>query len=228
MDLEQGSVRTLAPASVPDQVAREIRRAILSGRLRPGQTFSLREIAGQLGVSFIPVREALRSLEGQGLVMTSPGRSAMVAPLAHDDLQGIYRLRRQIEPDIAGRASKLLSDGELDRLERVAALFADRSAGIDDVYEAHHAFHAGLLAPAATAWDLRILEGLWHSAERYVRLAFAQRDTDPQEPERRWRAHQDLVDVTRTRDARKVAGATRRHLLDNEAIAVQALDPIAP
>src|SRR5208282_889332 len=73
-------VRTLEPTSVVDQVSGEIRRSILSGALRPGQQFSLREIASQLGVSFIPVREALRQLEAQGLVVTRPGRSASVAP----------------------------------------------------------------------------------------------------------------------------------------------------
>jgi len=212
---------------VPDQVAKEIRRSILTGELRPGQTFSLREISGQLGVSFIPVREALRDLEAQGLIVTRPGKSAMVAPLAHDDLHGIYRLRRQIEPEIAGRASKKLSQGDYDRLESYLAMFADETLGIDEIYDAHHAFHYELLLPAATRWDRRTLDSLWHAAERYVRLAFAGRDIDPNEPHRRWCSHQKLLLATRTRDARKVAAATRKHLDDNEHIALRALDTIA-
>ena len=56
-------VRPVEIASVVDRVVREIRRSILTGALQPGQQFSLREIAGQLGVSFIPVREALQQLE---------------------------------------------------------------------------------------------------------------------------------------------------------------------
>ena len=221
-------VRTLTPTSVPEQVAKEIRRSILSGRLRPGQSFSLREMAGQLGVSFIPVREALRDLEAQGLVITRPGKSAVVAPLSHDDVHGIYRLRRQIEPEIAGRAAQLLQDEDFDRLEGYLAMLADERQGIDDVYEAHHAFHLELLRPAATAWDVLILERLWRAAERYVRLAFAGRDTDPEEPHRRWCAHHELLMATRTRDARKAAAATREHLAGNEQIALRALDPIAP
>ncbi|WP_174187276.1 GntR family transcriptional regulator [Nocardia barduliensis] len=225
---ESEIVRPLTPTSVPEQVAKEIRRSILSGRLRPGQSFSLREIAGQLGVSFIPVREALRDLEAQGLVVTSPGRSATVAPLSHDDVHGIYRLRRQIEPEIAGRAAKLLRDTDFARLEGYLAVLADEAQGIDEVYEAHHAFHLGLLRPAATTWDVLVLERLWRAAERYVRLAFAGRDADPEEPHRRWCAHHELLVATRTRDARKVAAATRRHLAANEEIALRALDPIAP
>src|SRR6266496_2468178 len=76
-------VRPVDTASVADRVVHEIRRSILTGALQPGQQFSLREIAGQLGVSFIPVREALQQLEAQGLVVTRPGRSATVAPLSH-------------------------------------------------------------------------------------------------------------------------------------------------
>jgi DNA-binding FadR family transcriptional regulator len=74
---------------VAEQVTVELRRSILSGALAPGQEFSLREIADMLQVSFIPVREALRSLEGEGLVVTRPGRSALVAPLDLDELRGI-------------------------------------------------------------------------------------------------------------------------------------------
>jgi DNA-binding GntR family transcriptional regulator len=59
-------VRPVGTTSVVDQVITEIRRSILSGALHPGQEFSPREIAAELGVSFIPVREALRRLEGKG------------------------------------------------------------------------------------------------------------------------------------------------------------------
>jgi DNA-binding GntR family transcriptional regulator len=73
---ESPFVRPVEAVSVADRVTSEIRHAILAGRLRPGQEFSLRHIAGQLGVSFIPVREALRSLEAEGLLITRRGRSA--------------------------------------------------------------------------------------------------------------------------------------------------------
>src|ERR1700753_4322161 len=98
----------------------ELRRSILSGALAPGREFSLREVAEMLQVSIIPVREALRSLESQGLVHMRPGRSVVVAPLDLDELHGIYRLRRRLEPEIAQRSCRLLSAAELDRLERQA------------------------------------------------------------------------------------------------------------
>ncbi|MBP0457204.1 GntR family transcriptional regulator [Streptomyces bomunensis] len=206
-----------------EQVTKEIRRSILAGDLRPGQEFSLREIAGRLGVSIIPVREALRHLEGQGLVVTARGKSAAVAPLSHDDLRAIYRLRRQIEPELVGRACLLLTDRDHDRLAGHLAVFGDVSLGLDEIYEAHHEFHLDLLRPAATDWDLRTLGMLWHAAERYVRLAFGGRDSDPDEPRRREAAHADLLAAVAQRDAGRAAHALLVHLDTNERIAQQGI-----
>src|SRR3954454_116297 len=126
-------VRPIESRSVVEQVTAEIRRSILTGALAPGQEFSLREIASMLAVSFIPVREALRSLESEGLVVTRPGRSAIVSPLDRADLDGIYRLRHQLEPEIAARACTLLSDADLDRLVAQTAQFGRLDVGIDAI-----------------------------------------------------------------------------------------------
>jgi DNA-binding GntR family transcriptional regulator len=217
------SVRQLESTSVVDQVTKEIRRSILSGALRPGQEFSLRGIADELGVSFIPVREALRRLEGQGLVVTQRGKSASVVPLSHEDLHGIYRLRRQIEPEIASRSCRLLADDDLDRLDAVVKTFADERLGVDEVYEAHHNLHLELLRPAATAWDVQTLETLWHAAERYIRLAFSGLDDAPDEHTRRQHAHHELIDTFRTRRPKDVARSVLNHLDANEQMAQGAL-----
>ncbi|WP_237754952.1 GntR family transcriptional regulator [Nocardia nova] len=205
------------------QVTDELRRSILSGALAPGREISLRELAGMLEVSFIPVREALRSLESEGLVVIRPGRSAVIAPLDLDDLRAVYRLRRQLEPEIARRACPLLPDGELDRLEALAVEFGDEQQGMDAIYERHHTFHLALLAPAATTWDIRVLTTLWRAAERYVRIGFGILDPDPREHHRRERAHEDLVAAFRTRDPDAAAAALTDHLTRNEQTAVRTL-----
>lgn len=209
-------VSPVVDRSVGEQVTVEIRRAILSGALRPGQEFSLREIASQLGVSFIPVREALRRLESQGLVIMRPNRSAMVVPLDRDDLLGIYRLRKQIEPDLAADSARLHSAETLAGLEKIAETFADPERSSDDLYEAHHVFHLELLRPAATGWDIRTLETLWRAGERYVRLVFGAANSGV-EDHRHWSsAHVDLLDAFRARDIRGVRKSVRDHLTANE------------
>jgi DNA-binding GntR family transcriptional regulator len=213
---------------VVEQSTGELRRAILAGTLVPGVEYSLRELAGMLEVSFIPIREALRSLEGEGLVITRPGRSVVITPLNLGDLHGIYRLRRTLEPEIARRACALLTDGELDRLDAQAAGFGVLEHGMADIYDGHHEFHFALLAPAATAWDVRVLTTLWRAAERYIRIGFGKLDPDPAEHERRADAHGELVAAFRTRVPDAAAAAIEQHLARNEQIALAALaDPSA-
>ncbi|MGD9958359.1 GntR family transcriptional regulator [Nocardioides sp.] len=222
MDRSSSLVRTIDAVSVVDQVTVEIRRSIMSGGLAPGQEFSLRGLAEQLGVSLIPVRESLRRLETEGLVITRRARSAIVAPLELSELHDIYRLRRQIEPEIVARSCLLMGASALEDLK---ALQREHASAVDrDVrHEAHYALHLAMLAPAATAWDLRVIEMLWNSAERYVRFAFRTLEKNPAEPKRRGRAHADLVSAFGKRDPVVMAEAMREHLDNTENFAVMAI-----
>jgi DNA-binding GntR family transcriptional regulator len=218
-----GSVRPIAARSVSEQVTNEIRRSILGGALPPGQSLSLRGLADQLDVSFIPVRDALRVLEAEGLVVNPPGRSASVAPLDLEEFHAIYRVRRLLEPDLARRSVPLLSDAELDRLYQAAAEFGGAERSMDDIYDDHRAFHLALLAPAASAWDVRILTMSERATERYVRIGFGLLDPDPGEHDRRREAHQLLVGEFRKRDPQVAARALEAHLAHNEDLAAAAL-----
>ncbi len=217
------SVRAIEQHSVSDQVTAELRRSIVSGDLAPEQSLSLRKLAEQLRVSFIPVRDALRVLESEGLVVNPPGRSATVAPLDLDELHAIYRSRRLLEPDLARRAVSGLSDERLDQLYEVASELGDANRSMDDIYDDHRAFHLALIAPAVTAWDERILNLLWRAGERYIRIGFGLLDPDPHEHDRRREAHQLLVDEFRQRDPDLAAEALDKHLSHNEELARDAL-----
>ena len=221
-------VRPIESRSVAEQVMLELRRSILDGTLEPGREFSLRELAEMLQVSIIPVREALRSLENQGLVQMRPGRSAAVAPLDLGELQSIYRLRRRLEPEIAQRSCRLISDGELGRLDKQATEFGAEQLTMNQIYEAHHEFHLALLGPAATSWDLRILSTLWRASERYIRIGWGRLDPDPNEHRRREAHHLELVAAFRQRDPEVAATAVDRHLSRNEETALLALAAPGP
>ena len=223
-----GSVRPIESRSLSEQVTNEIRRSILAGALPPGQSLSLRKLAEQLDVSFIPVRDALRVLEAEGLVVNPPGRSATVAPLDLEEFHAIYRVRRLLEPDLARRSVRQLPDAELDRLYQAAAEFGGAERSMDDIYDDHRAFHLALLAPAASAWDIRILLMSERASERYVRIGFGLLDPDPDEHWRRERAHEELVAAFRHRDPESAAQAVHGHLAHNEDLAHRALFGSAP
>src|SRR5436305_7792005 len=135
------AVRPIESRSVSEQVTTELRRSILSGALAPGESLSLRRLADVLGVSFIPVRDALKVLEGEGLVVNPPGRSATVAPLDLDEFHAIYRVRRMLEPDLARRSYASLSDAELYGLFKAAAEFGGPYRSVDYIYAVHRSVH---------------------------------------------------------------------------------------
>lgn len=146
----------------------------------------------------------------------------VLPPLDDDDLRAIYRLRHQLEPDIAVRSCRLLSDADLDALEREAVGFGALDVWVDDIYEAHRAFHLALLQPAATEWDVRILGTLWRAAERYIRIGFGHLVASPSEHGRE-HAHVELVRAFRSRDGGTVRQAVHDHLEHTMQIALHGL-----
>lgn len=173
------------------------------------------ELAGQLRISHIPVREALRRLEVEGLVLLNPARSAVVAPLDVDDLRAIYQLRIQLEPPLAARSASLR---DLDGIDELGRLWADAfGADIEPEvqWRSHGEFHLRLVQPAASPWDLRFLRQLWAAAERYTRLVFDPSVAQEDDRARRAAMHLDLLAAAQAADGPAVEGALRVHLVDN-------------
>lgn len=213
--------------SAVDLVLHEIRRAILSGELAPGQPFTVPALTDRLGVSHVPVREALRTLEAQGLVSLSPSRSAVVAPLDPDDLRNIFRIRLRLEPDLAALCAARRSDSDLDELgELVRQTFSAESE--DTHWELHRRFHAALLSPAATDWDLRVLEPLWDAAERYIRIVFEPYEAAHVTMEQRERIHNELVTAAVSRDPEQIRDQLRQHLEKNLATTLKLMESVPP
>lgn len=215
LDDHQGLRSVVArKASAVDLVLHEIRRAILSGELPPGRPFTVPTLTEQLGVSHVPVREALRQLEAQGLIVLSPSRSAIVTPLDPADLQAIYRLRMTVEPDLAARSAAGRPDARIEALDRMVRATFDQV--LDEVFwELHREFHAALIEPAASEWDRRLLLPLWDASERYTRLVFDPVDAPESFAARRAHAHDELVDAARSRDPERVRAAVHEHLQNN-------------
>ena len=221
-----GPLRSIADRtrSAVDLVTAEIRRAVLTGALPAGEQFSIRELARQLGVSHIPIREALRRLEGQGLVVLSQARSAAVAPLSVEDLAAIYRLRLRIEPDLAGRSAAVATPAWVAELERT--LEQSRHEDPDRAWQGHYDFHEQLVTPAASTWDLRLLHTLWTAAERYTLLVFDPIVVDDAERAHRYSRHRRLFDRAAAGDEMGLEAELAAHLGDNESQIVQRIAAI--
>ena len=85
----------------PDEIASAVRRAVLERVIHPGQVLNQEELAKWFGVSRIPLREALRTLVGEGLIIIKPGLGAIVTELDLEAVDELYGLRLRLEPPLA-------------------------------------------------------------------------------------------------------------------------------
>src|SRR6476646_4798159 len=102
-----------ANGSASEAVAAYLRSAIFEGRLRPGQRIRQEEVAAASGTSRVPVREALRALEGEGLVQLFRNRGARVARLDYPEFSELYRIREALDPLLLAASVPLLSDEQI-------------------------------------------------------------------------------------------------------------------
>jgi DNA-binding GntR family transcriptional regulator len=158
--------------SAVERVTSELRETILDGRLRPGERIRQETVAREFGTSRIPVREALRQLASEGLIVLQPHAGARVARLDLEELDEIYQLRERLEPLAIARSTPHLTDEQLARLgslveemERVADPHDLRSWLALD-----RDFHLSTFAAAPLPRLLAMIEGFWNTTQQYRRL----------------------------------------------------------
>ncbi len=180
---------------------------------------SIVELSDRLGVSHIPVREALRRLEGEGLVVLRRGRAATVAPLSVRDLEEVLELRALVESDTLARAVRLYTPKDLAAIEQAwELLHIGPDDDVEAVFSRHQEFHRLLVRPAADEWRRRILDILWQAGERYVRLLIVSSSSSPN-PDRVLEAHRSLLEAARSRSAR----VARRAMLEHSHAAIRLI-----
>jgi DNA-binding GntR family transcriptional regulator len=169
-------------------------------------------VASQIGVSLIPVREALRVLESEGLVTYVARRGYTVTRLDLSDLEEIYRLRALLEGDAVRRGLPLATAEDLAEIARAAD--ACRTAGaegdIASELTANRRFHFLLFELGASDHALRLIAGLWDGTEAYralyYELPYGQVQTDG--------AHRSIVAAAAARDVPACVAALAAHRND--------------
>ena len=194
-----------------------LKSAIISGRLAPGQALVETELAAQFGVSKTPVREALKSLEGTGLVVIRPYTGAKVRVFTEADAIAIYDMRLLLEPEAVRRslASGTSLDAAADALERARSASDGSERSI-----ANRDFHRALYASCGNPLLLQTLDGL----RDQIALISAGSWTRDASWEHEAAEHRHILDVARSGDPDGAAGLvaahigsfTRRHIAGNE------------
>lgn len=182
-----------------------LRTRIVTGELQPGSRLNQAQLADALGVSRIPVRDALQALEGEGLVTLNGRAGAMVTPMSVADLQELYELRGAIEPLASRLATANLGRAHLLRMEQLQATMEATDDEVDWL-AANTAFHATLYQRSNRPRMVRLVESLRRQTDRYLHLSLTVIS------EHVHAEHRRIVDATRRGDAAAVEALTRAHL----------------
>lgn len=201
----------LAPGgSLVEFAADRVRQSILLGDLPPGERVLLDDLAADLGISAIPVREALRIVATEGLVVPVARRGYTVAPVRVKDLEETYRLRLLLEPLAVSLAVPRLTAEDLRQLDEELELLAGAFRESDwPSHRIHHrAFHFGIYAKCDSTWLMRFIEMLWTNSERYQLMTTRMRG----ELTERLSEHRRIMKACKSGDAAAAAEQMHDHL----------------
>ena len=152
-----------------DIVFENLRTAILEGELKAGKRLMEVQLAEQLGVSRTPIREAIRKLELEGLVVMLPRKGAYVANMSFKDLIDVLEIRASLEGLAAYLAAERRRDEDIVELERVAKEFEKsvRETNIDNVLKKDIEFHEKIFLMANNKKLYQIITSLWEQVHRF-------------------------------------------------------------
>jgi DNA-binding GntR family transcriptional regulator len=203
----------ITPRSLQEEVYQRLRRLIFNRDPEP-KILKVRQLADQFGISPMPVREALRRLEADGLVTFTRNRGIVISRLSSREVEDIFEIRLRLEPFASRRAAGRITAESLEELEELCGRLDDFLDG--DEWRANNAkFHKIIVTACGIPRLIPIIDNLWLAVEPYRRyyirnhrlLAMAQEQ------------HREIVRALREQDGRKVERILESHLTNTlEAI----------
>ncbi|KQT34877.1 GntR family transcriptional regulator [Sphingomonas sp. Leaf412] len=195
--------------NLSDQLVDLVRDRILAGTVAGDRAIRQDALAAELGVSKIPLREALTRLEQEGLVRSEANRGYFVRDLSAAEAEEVYALRLKLEPEMVGLAATRADEAERRHaIETLGQLDEVTDAHGDGVGAFNRAFHLALIRPARQPITATVLERLHVMGERYVR-----KHLEPLGRDRRANdEHAELLHSWLARDVAHVALLMRAHV----------------
>ena len=185
-------------------VYKELERAIVTARIKPGEKLVAEKLAKQMGISRIPVREAIGRLAARDFVTVQPNKRVKVNELSEKNLKEILEIRLMLELPAARQATLNLKEGTLNRLADLTDQYlkAHSAHDADELLKVNHAFHFTIYGEARMPILLSIIKNLWKQVSPYYHIMFRQTlFLDPQSgPD----YHQKIIEGLKTRDPEAV------------------------
>jgi DNA-binding GntR family transcriptional regulator len=197
--------------TVTGSVASVIRERIISGGYQGGDQIRQEALAAELGVSRIPVREALLQLEGEGLVIIHAHRGAMVASLSEEDATEVFEARAVFEPFVLAAAMVQATEADVRKIAAALTSYEKAVRGKappDELSRLNWAFHISLCEPASRPRSMAILTSLHNSADRYLRLQIGVSGAR----ERALKDHRALYESYASGDIKKASALLKSHI----------------
>ena len=200
-----------------DVVFNTLRQAILRGELKPGERLMEIQLANKLGVSRTPIREAIRKLELEGLVLMIPRRGAEVAEITEQNLRDVLEVREALEELSVKLACQHATREQLEVMKEAAETFKKSLHGDDvtKIAEADVAFHDAINMATSNKKLIQILNNLREQMYRYRVEYLKNRDVYEQLVEE----HEMLIEAVENRDQERAVEVICRHI-DNQEKAI--------
>lgn len=200
---------SLVIKTLSGQVVDIIRNRILSGQVAPNIPIRQDTLAAELGISKIPLREALARLEQDGLIYSLPNRGYIVRPLTAEELEEIYALRLKLEPDAVAAGARRANAAERAAASEALSRFKEKAEASSVSGGPHNRdFHMALIKPCHNRLTAEFLGRLHVLADRYVckHLEPLGRDS------RADAEHDQMLDAWLAGDGERAAALTYQHI----------------
>jgi DNA-binding GntR family transcriptional regulator len=192
-------------ASKTDVVCALLREMIIGGEVQPGEPLRQRDLASRFAVSQTPVREALRRLESEGLVVNDPHRGATVAASEQGATEDKGQVRAVLESLGARLAAKYVSAQDLVELRAMNAVMEYMKDGDEAYGSANRAFHFKVYEVSGSPLLLSVMRLIWQSLLTGPMAARPHRDS--------WLQHESLIDALQAHDGDLAEAIMREHIL---------------
>ena len=203
---------TAAKKGLPraQQIAEVLRSSIIAGRYEPGERLVETALSADLGTSRGPVREALRQLENEGLVMSLPYRGAVVLGVSDDEVQGVLiPIRLTVERYSFERALDVMTEADFAEMAKQVWLMeqAAKSGDLEKAVEADLRFHDIVISTSGQTHTLQIWRSIWPRIRAYFYRYGRGRSLEVMADE-----HRQLLEAMQTRDPKIVLDLLEQHI----------------
>jgi DNA-binding GntR family transcriptional regulator len=214
----------LFPASSAEEEAyRHVLHGIRTGRYKAGFRLIPEEVANEIGMSRMPVREALRRLSTEGLVLIRPNRGCVVAGLTTEEIYEVFEIRSVLEGLAVRLAMPRFDSDSFSELDRLLARMGRSGPGDDDWVTRHREFHEYLCSFSGRPKLIRQIASLHVTIEPYLRiwLHHAQKPLSAEEE------HRAIIVALQSGDAALAEAAIEDHILGTAPALVALIDEFA-